>query len=367
MTQRIYIIGAGAIAGHHAEAIARLSTTGEERPELSITDAHPAALAAFAERFPWVKTYPDTASMLNEPAQADDVVIVATPPVAHAELSCLAFRSGRHVLCEKPLAMNKAEADRMLGAAREAGKLLGCCSSRFAGLRTTAAVKTLLAEGKLGRPYRVNWIQRRQRARTGIEYQPSSRWFLQPAISGGGTLMDWGPYDIAGLTEALDPVRVDVLDAWMADPLTGHPLQAEVPSEVEQHVGATLRFHLTDGGAVPVHYERAACCHGGERSLTEIEGTAGAVGWDWLCWDGQGDIVRHDDTLGEPVTDVIRVTDDSPGLMDKPIVYFLDAVAGRTSPAIVGDRAAFNFGILCAIYDCIRTGEPQTVAREGAY
>ncbi|HTG67628.1 MAG TPA: Gfo/Idh/MocA family oxidoreductase [Candidatus Udaeobacter sp.] len=366
MKQRIYIVGAGAIAGYHAEAIAHLSESEADRPSLFVTDVNHTALAEFVKRFPWATPFEDLMSVLSEPAQEDDVVIVATPPLTHADISCSALRSGRHVLCEKPLAMNKEEAALMLRAAEEAGKRLGCCSSRFAGLRITEEVKAILGQGGLGEVYQVQWVQRRKRARTGIEYQPSSRWFLNRSVSGGGTLMDWGPYDIASLTEVLQPVKVEVLHAWMTDPKTEHPLAAGVLSDVEQHVGATMKFHLPGGGVVPVHYERAACCHGEERSVTEIEGTEGALEWDWLCLDGEGDLIRHYDVNGEPAVSRVRVANAPLGMMDKPIVYFLQAVAGQASSAIVNEQAVFNFNILSSIYDCIRTGEVQAVALEGS-
>jgi predicted dehydrogenase len=110
MNQRIYIVGAGAIACHHAQAIAHFAESEYDRPSVCVTDVNQATLADFVKKFPWATPFDDLVSMLGEPARADDVVIVATPPSTHAEISCLALRSGRHVLCEKPLAMNKEEA-----------------------------------------------------------------------------------------------------------------------------------------------------------------------------------------------------------------------------------------------------------------
>ncbi len=365
MKQRIYLVGAGAIACHHARAIANLPVSEHDRPLLYVTDVNRSALADFIDQFPWATPVDDLAAMLSEPAHEDDIVIIATPPSTHADLACRALRSGRHALCEKPLAMDREEAALMLRTAKETGKLLGCCSSRFAGLPTTLEVKAQLSKGRLGKLYRVQWTQRRKRARSGIEYQPNSRWFLNKSISGGGTLMDWGPYDMASLTETLQPTRVDVLHAWMAIPATGHPLEASAPSDVEQHVGALLKFHLPNGSTVPVHYDRAACCHGEERSTTEIEGTGAAIDWDWLCLNGGGELRRHGDLNGEPTLETVFMENRTPDMMDKPIVYFLQAVAGLDSPAIVNEQAVFNFGILASIYACIQTGTPQSLSKEG--
>ncbi|PRX63990.1 putative dehydrogenase [Cohnella sp. SGD-V74] len=364
MVQRIYMVGAGAIARLHAKAICKEAEEGQAAAELHVTDSNPAAVADFVRQFPEAVPHGDLETMLAEPARDDDIVIVATPPVAHAEIACRALASGRHALCEKPLAVSREEAARMLSAARKANRLLGCCSSRFAGLPTTGRVKELLARGELGRIYQMSWIQRRRRARSGVEYQPESRWFLRREISGGGTLMDWGPYDIAAMAETLQPVRVDVLHAWTANPRADHPVALAAPFDVEQHVGALLQFHLADGSRLPVRYERAACCHGEERTVTEIEGTEGGVSWDWLVFGEDGELIRFGDEGGEPVRETSRLADATPDMMDKPIVYFRRAVAGLPSRAIVGEQAVFNFGILAAIYDCARTGEAQSVELE---
>ncbi|WP_299723066.1 hypothetical protein [Devosia sp.] len=75
-----------------------------------------------------------------------------------------------------------------------------------------------MAAGALGELYHVTCRHRTQRGRSGIEYQPEGRWFLDRAKSGGGVLMDWSVYDLATLFE---PTRVEIRDAWTAQPRTG--------------------------------------------------------------------------------------------------------------------------------------------------
>ena len=93
--------------------------------------------------------------------------------------------------------------------------------------------------------------------------------------------MDRGPYDFTLLNDLLQPVRVDVLDAWMASPTTALSLPQGTLFNIEEHVGATLRYHLSDSTMVMVNYERSTCTHGEEQSIAEIEGTRGAVNWDY--------------------------------------------------------------------------------------
>jgi predicted dehydrogenase len=226
---RIYLIGAGVIARTHAATSARLG----EPIELRVADPSPDALAGFVDAFPDTRSFVSAREMLSsEPASDDDIVIVATPPFAHAESADAALESGRNVLCEKPLAMTNREADEMLRKADRYGRLLGCCSTRFSGLPHTEAVKRVLASGILGDVYHVSFINRWSRSRSGIEYQPNSRWFLDSSLSGGGVLMDWGPYDISTFDDIFTPDRVEIADAWTSRIRTGAD-PAWLPFDVE--------------------------------------------------------------------------------------------------------------------------------------
>ena len=361
-TLRVYLIGAGAIARHHAAAVRKLP--GGPEAVLSVADPAAPTLRSFLEEYPEARGYADASAMLAEPALPSDVVVVATPPATHHALACAALDSGRNVLCEKPFAMDRGQALDMLAHARAGQRLLGCCSSRFLGLPTTARAKALLADGALGRLYHVTFVHRRSRARTGIEYQPGSRWFLDRRQSGGGVIMDWGPYDFAALNDLLQPVRVDVEAAWMANPLTATDPPPEVVFDVEQHAGAGLRYHLADGTSVPVTYERAACTHGEERSVAEVEGERGAIRWDWLMFSGRGEVVHRFDRQGQVAGETYVLEDQGPYTFhDKPLAFFCQRLRGEPSPAIVDEQAVFNLGCLRAVYDCAATGRPQTVTR----
>ena len=155
-TQRIYLIGAGIIARQHAATIRRLP-----RPEqvvLSVADPNKQALAAFTEQYPQARSFEDAHTMLAEPALENDIVIVATPPVTHYELACAALATGRHVLCEKPLALDRAQARQMLATARTHGRVLGCCSVRFLHWPPAEAARSLLQEDVLGPLYHVRFL-----------------------------------------------------------------------------------------------------------------------------------------------------------------------------------------------------------------
>lgn len=178
--------------------------------------------------------------------------------------------------------------------------------------------------------------------------------------------MDWSPYDFTTLNHVLSPVRIDVLSAWTANPTTRLTLPPKVVADVEQHVAATLRYTRADGSASTVTFERAACTHGGERSTVEVEGTHGAVAWDWLDWIGTGSVsvsrdvdgqVRTETTTPAPISDLF--------VHHRPLVDFVRAVRGEPSYAVLDERAVFNFATLQAIYAAAETGRPQTVELGG--
>lgn len=241
-TNRIYIIGAGAIVDSHIQTIGRLP--GSENIEIHVSDINPEALERTQKTHPHIRVYGDTASMLASPAQPDDIVIVSTAPISHCSLTLQGLESGRNVLCEKPLAMNQDEARAMLQKAGEIDRLLGCCSMRFIGQSATETLKRWLEEGKLGEVYNVNWHFRAQGSREGIVLEPSRvrhAWHVAQSKSGGGVLMDWSPYDFTTLNDVLRPVKVEVLHAWMASPVVNVQLPEGTVLDVDVEFHAKRR------------------------------------------------------------------------------------------------------------------------------
>lgn len=354
---RVYLVGAGFIARTHAEASRKLP----EAVDLRVADAHPAALARFLQAYPGVPAFAGAEEMLtSETALDDDVVIIATPPCAHLAPTVLALRSGRHVLTEKPLAMSTDEADEMLRVAQDSDRMLGCCSVRFQASPAMEAVKQVLAGGDLGDVYHVTFVHKLQRSRAGIEYQPSSRWFLDSTRSGGGVLMDWGPYDFATLTDVLQPSEVEVLAAWLAKPCTQIDPE-DVRFDVETHVGALMTLRYRDGRRpVAVQYERASGTHGEEHTRVEIEGTLGSV--SWAPFDSRRPVTMRRDRDGTTVEEQVTT---GPGpehtVFDHPLLDFYRKVRGLDGPVDAGERAVDRFRWLRALYRCARTGERQVV------
>ena len=175
------------------------------------------------------------AEALEDPAVA--TVYVATPVALHAPQSIAAMRAGRHVLCEKPMAMNYAEALRMVETARETGVQLGVAYYRRLYPKLRRA-QELLAAGTIGRP-----LLAEIRCHGWFENHDGFRaWLLDPALAGGGPL-----YDIASH-------RIDVLNF-----LFGRPVK------VSAHLANTVHHYaVEDSATLLIEYE------GGVRGVCDV-------------------------------------------------------------------------------------------------
>ena len=121
-----------------------------------------------------------------------EAVYVATPVHLHAEQAVAALEAGKHVLCEKPMALTVAECERMNAAARANGVLLGVAYYRRF-YPVVERIKALLTSGEIGKPVvaQLNAFER-------FEPEPEHprRWLINKEHSGGGPMTDFGCHRI---------------------------------------------------------------------------------------------------------------------------------------------------------------------------
>lgn len=197
---KIGIIGAGGITEAHLEAIKE-----EPRAEVvAIADISSEIAAHRAKRHGIPHVYTDYETMLKE--TDTDAIIVCVPNYLHADATIASLAAGKHLLCEKPMAMDAEQAEEMIVAAKKADKILMVAqNNRF---RSDAQqVKAWLNEGKLGDIYhaKTGWVRR-----NGIPGWGS--WFTQKEFAGGGPLIDIGVHMLDLTLWLLDyPKPVSVL------------------------------------------------------------------------------------------------------------------------------------------------------------
>ncbi len=128
-----------------------------------------------------------------------DAIYVATPVHLHAEQTIAAAERGKHVLCEKPMALSVAECDRMIGACRSNDVKLGVAYYRHF-YPVVRRVKELIDSGELGVPVVVQ-----VNAFEWFDPEPSSprSWLLEEELSGGGPMFDFGCHRLEVLLNLL--------------------------------------------------------------------------------------------------------------------------------------------------------------------
>jgi predicted dehydrogenase len=256
------VAGAGVISGQY---LTNLTQFPDVRV-LAVADLDPARAAAVAAEHgvPVSGTLEDVLAMPDI-----EIVVNLTIPAAHAEVATAVVAAGKHVYCEKPLALRTADGEKLLAAAAERGVRVAGAPDTFLGAGLQSAVRALDA-GVIGRPVAAAITTRS----LGPEsWHPNPAFFYQP---GGGPLFDIGPYHLTALVTALGPVTRVAATATRAHerrrvgsgPLAGEEFAVEVPT----HVLALLEF----GGGVTASATFSFDSAVAETSV-EITGTEGTL------------------------------------------------------------------------------------------
>lgn len=180
-TLRVGIIGCGGIAQTHISYFNKLGGV----KVVTGADIKPAALERMREKHGVEALYEDFNEMLKEQADNIDAVCVCTPNGVHAPAAIAAANAGKHVLCEKPMAMNAKEAQAMADAAKAAGvEFVIGFQHRYEP--RSKVVRDLVQSGALGD---ILYVRSQALRRRGI---PNWGVFGQKQLQGGGPMIDIG-------------------------------------------------------------------------------------------------------------------------------------------------------------------------------
>jgi len=291
------------------------------------------------EAFGIERCYTDAEEMLAK--ESLDAVSVAVPNKFHAPLTLAALESGCHVLCEKPMAMNVAEAEQMAAAARTAGKVL-MINFSFRFNAASYALKERVDSGEVGEIYFGRTVWHRWRGMPGF-----GGWFGNKALSGGGPLIDLGVH------------RID-LALW----LMGHPEPQAVSGNTydaiarERAVRERKEFSVEDLAAGIVKFRNGATLlveaswalniPDRERMLTELFGVGGGIvqrlapkGWAFTS-----EFVRPGkDGEAEHVA-----INDFEGHVPSPMEEFVNAIMEEREPLATAEHGVKVQKILEGLY-----------------
>ena len=201
---RVGLIGCGNVGvGHHLPAL----LTVEGVAVVAVADPTPERLEAarVAAGLDEAAAHRDWRELVARPDV--EAVVVATPQRFRPEIAIAAARAGKHLLCEKPLALSPAEARAMVEAARESGVTMATVHN-YTFMPVYQSIKEVIASGEIGVPEVavLNFL--------GVEDRPGTaayvpRWRHTTAEAGGGVLMDMlHAVYLAGWLMGADPVAV---------------------------------------------------------------------------------------------------------------------------------------------------------------
>lgn len=191
------LIGAGDIARKRIALALRDLANGEF---VSVSRRKSDEAESFAREFGARKWYSDWREQIAD--IEIDAVYIATPVYLHMEQTIAAADAGKHVLCEKPMALNAADCDRMIAACAANDVKLGISYyRRFYPVLSRA--KAIIAAGEIGN---VTLAQANTFELVQIADDNSRHWFLEKEKSGGGPMMDFGCHRIELLIDLLGPI-----------------------------------------------------------------------------------------------------------------------------------------------------------------
>lgn len=288
------------------------------------------------------EAYADYGELL---AGACDAVYIATPVNVHCEQVIRAAEAGKHVLCEKPLGLNVAEAERMVEACKKNGVQFGVgLMMRFHAQHQAA--RDMVLSGKLGKPVFA-------RAQLSCWYPPiEGAWRQDPASGGGGTLVDLGSHCIDLLEMIFGPVRsVHCVTRNLV-----HSYRSEDSSVVllDFENGATgvvdTLFNVPDASS-----KNRLELYGSKGSIL-AEGTIGQGEAGVMTAILEGDDAGYDAQQSRDAAGGIEVAPTPVNMYRAEIEAFSEAVLKGTEPSAGADAGLHSQKVLAACYESANTG-----------
>lgn len=351
---KVGIIGSGGIAQScHMPGYASIPDKCEM---VAVCDVNGEVAAAAAEKFGVSRVYTDYRKLLED--AEIEAVSIATPNAFHKQPTIDALRAGKHVLCEKPLAMNADEAREMCRAARETGKILQVAlQQRFSG--PMRFMKEFIDKGEMGDIYYARaWALRRR----GV---PGWGVFIDKEKQGGGPLIDIGVH-ILDMTLHLMGYPKPISATGQTWDMLGrnpelHNNWGDYDRDkftVEDFAVALIRF---EGGKVVTLESSFMANIEGDPFRTQLMGTkAGAT----VKISGD-DAVRIYTEKNRQVYDIVPINLPRVESSHTAEVHaFIEAIIGEKPSPVPGEQGLILNAIFDSIYKSSQTGKEEPVHAE---
>ena len=347
---RIGVIGCGVMGVRHLAAAAK-SPLAEP---FAAADVLKERAEAAAKEHGVSKVYGDGRELIADPDV--DAVVLAMPTVHRDELAIEALEAGKHLLVEKPVAMNARAAERMIEARGD--RVAACCSARFHAFKSARVAADFVATGVLG-DLRVVHCRAYTPARGTPKKMPPA-WRLIMALNGGGIMANWGCYDLdylLGVCNWTLKPRLALAQTWQVPPRS-RPNVAE-GSDAETHAIALV---LCDGGTV-ISFERGEYMPSPGIGAWQIVGTHGSLTLHMLYQDDK--VLMHDDTTTEDGVvskEVWRGDETWAEMQGFPLLDFVQAIVEGREPQTTLEKALVVQKITDAIYESADGGAAAEIS-----
>jgi 1,5-anhydro-D-fructose reductase (1,5-anhydro-D-mannitol-forming) len=326
------LIGASNIAHEYMIGAIR-AQPGNEVVAVASTNADRARSYATAHGI--AAGYSSVAELLADPAV--DVVYISTTNELHREQAIAAARAGKHVLCEKPLALSVEDAVAMVRACRSAGVVLGT-NHHLRNAATHRKIRELIAAGAIGTPLFARVFH-------AVYLPPNLQgWRIDKPQAGGGVILDITVHDADTLRFALGAEPVEAGGFKQSSPLARNGL--------EDGVMAVLRFN---NGVLAQLHDAFTVKHAG--TGIEFHGEAGSIlGRNIMTQKPVGEIVLRT-AGGEQVIPV-----EHENLYVRSAAAFCAAMRGGGKPAATDEDGVRSLATALAVVEACNTGRAVPIA-----
>lgn len=234
---RVGVIGCGVIGQKHTEAATNLPHV----ELVAVADINEKLLNNIAARFKVPKTYTSAEALIKD--ETIEAVILALPTNIRGRFAPMVLKQNKHLLLEKPAAMNAKELEGFLK--HQTSQVAACASSRFALYESALEATKIIKSGALGK-------LRLIRCRALLPAKPAPKimppaWRLKRSLNGGGILLNWGVYDLDYLMSLTD---------WQLKPRQVLAQTWTVPK--------TFQAHIAAGSDAETYLAAFVRCEGGE-------------------------------------------------------------------------------------------------------
>jgi 1,5-anhydro-D-fructose reductase (1,5-anhydro-D-mannitol-forming) len=301
----------------------------------AVASSDPARARQFARELGIPRAHDSVADLLADPDI--DVVYISTTNEHHEPQTIAAAAAGKHVLCEKPLALTLDGAQRMVAACRAAGVVMGT-NHHLRNAATHRVMHDLVGSGAIGQPLAARVFH-------AVHLPPHLQgWRIDRPEAGGGVILDITVHDADTLRFVLQD-EVEAVTAMTAS-------QGMARAGLEDAVLGVMRFR---NGVIAQFHDAFTAPH----AVTgfEVHGTEGSLyGRDVMTQHPAGTVTLRRNGAEE------AVSLEHENLYERSVRRFNAAVRGEGSPAASGDDGIRSLAVALAVRESAQTGRHVPVS-----